>query len=76
MDTHQGVYNVILCSSDGSIQEILLGFGFELKIELSLHSFTTLGFDSFFEEIFFLLCFQCWNFCFGKEMDLDLRRFN
>ena len=32
MDTHQGVYNVILCSSDGSIQKILLGFGFDSKL--------------------------------------------
>ena len=26
----------------------------------------------FFKRNFFLLCFQCWNFCFGKEMDLEV----
>ena len=58
MDTHQGVYNVILCSSDGSNPENIIGI-------------PTFGFDSFLKRNVFLLCFQCWNFCFGKEMDLD-----
>ena len=55
MDTHQGVYNVILCSSDGSIQKIL-GFGFELENELKF------GFDLKLNPNFWL-----WLF-FKKEM--------
>ena len=59
----------------GQTQKILLGFGFNSKLNSNSVCtrmwIPTFGFDSFLKRNVFLLCFQCWNFCFGKEMDLD-----